>query len=214
MNLSAKPLLAAASALCVAGLAFVAATGDWHWTPPSAQKPGDDMFRAEALSLARVDPGSLQQMVERPLLQSDRRPPAVDKVATNEPDPLANVQLLGVFGSGTTGGVLLKAEERVSRLRVGERTGRWTLQAVGAAQADFITADGRRSSLVLQRQPQPGAVPSAPQPASAAPAPLNTVAAPSAPVSPEMAERARQRAERAAAIAERARNKPPAQAGQ
>lgn len=204
--------LLAAAALCAAALLFLALTGDWHWTAPSAQLPREDSLRAEALVLTRATPESLQQMVERPLLQPDRRPPAVEKAAA-EPDPMANLQLLGVFGSGAAGGVVLKTGDRVSRLRLGERTGPWTLQAVHAAQADFVASDGRRHSLLLPRQPQPGAMPEI---APASPAPLTTVspAADAAPISPEMAERARLRAERAAAIAERMRNKPPVQTGQ
>ena len=204
---SAQLSLLAAAVSCTAVLAFLALSGDWHWVPPSAQLPREDTFRAESLTLVRSAPEALQQMVERPLLQPDRRPPAVDKAAA-EPDPMANMQLLGVFGSGGAGGVVLKTEDRVSRVRVGERTGPWTLQAVHAGQADFIAGDGRRNTLVLPRQPQPDAAPGAP--AGAAPA---SPAAAAAPVSPELAERARLRAERAAAIAA-ARNKPPVQAGQ
>ena len=100
--------------------------------------------------------------VDRPLFRIDRRPPPdlVPSVTGTKPEKaLANseavesldgVTATGVFKSGDTSGVFLKAEggER-ARVQVGDDYEGWVLASVDANGADF-TAGARRARVALE----------------------------------------------------------------
>jgi hypothetical protein len=100
--------------------------------------------------------------VDRPLFRPDRRQPP-DLVSTSTKtqsdaalessekiESLEGVMATGVFASGDTSGVFLKAEggER-SRVQVGDNFEGWVLQSVDATGANFM-AGGRGARVALQ----------------------------------------------------------------
>ena len=100
--------------------------------------------------------------VDRPLFRSDRRPPPELASTTNSvkaeaappgseaAESLKGVTATGVFASGDTSGVFLKAEggER-SRVQVGDNFEGWVLASVDATGANFM-AGGRRARVALE----------------------------------------------------------------
>ena len=100
--------------------------------------------------------------VDRPLFRPDRRPPPALASATDSAkaeaaredsevaEPLRGVTATGVFASGDTSGVFLKAEggER-SRVQVGENYEGWVLASVDATGANFV-AGARRARVALE----------------------------------------------------------------
>jgi hypothetical protein len=100
--------------------------------------------------------------VDRPLFRPDRRPPPELASTTNAAkaeaapssteaaESLKGVTATGVFASGDTSGVFLKAEggER-SRVKVGDEYEGWVLGSVDASGADFM-AGGRRARVALE----------------------------------------------------------------
>lgn len=100
--------------------------------------------------------------VDRPLFRIDRRPPPdlVPSATRTKPgEALANSEAVesldgviatGVFKSGDTSGVFLKAEggER-ARVQVGDEHEGWVLASVDASGADF-TAGARRARVALE----------------------------------------------------------------
>jgi hypothetical protein len=96
----------------------------------------------------------------RPLFLATRRPPEpVAETVPEEappPDPLADVALVGVYGSGADAGVLLRKGAEVSRLRADGEWQGWRLLALGATEVTLTAADGATKTLKLERRPQLG----------------------------------------------------------
>ena len=119
------------------------------WSPKIAPLPPGELSRTELSQLndGVVGVGQGDDFVNRPLFMEGRRPLAavqapVAKVDKKEPAPppkmLENVKLLGVFSSGDAKGVILQengGDRR--RLRVGDKTGGWTLISVEPRGAVF-----------------------------------------------------------------------------
>lgn len=83
--------------------------------------------------------------IERPLFAPDRRPPPPPPpvLPPPPPDPLADAQLLGLVG-GEAGGVLIRAEGKVRRVKLSQKLGDWTLQGVVDRNATFARGNETR----------------------------------------------------------------------
>lgn len=161
------------SVLVLAGAILLALVSiDSAWQPPPRRE-----LAVVIAPAATVDPmlgaEQLAEIAARPLFMSSRRPPEqVADVATAAPplppDPLADVILVGIYGSGATAGVLLKRGTEISRLGSGGQWQGWRLFAVGSTEVILLAADGAQKALKLERRPQQGGMVAAPKPANGA----------------------------------------------
>lgn len=143
----------------VAALVLILIAIDGDWRPPAAQPP--EIPAPAALAADAVAGGDLVvDVAARPLFLATRRPPEpAAEVAPEEappPDPLADVALVGVYGSGADAGVLLRKGAEVSRLRASAEWQGWRLLSLGATEVTLVAADGATKTLKLERQPQLG----------------------------------------------------------
>lgn len=148
--------LALAQSLAVA-VVLVAVDGDWQ--PPAALAPGlPSAPNAPAGITAGAD--LVVDVAARPLFVATRRPLEArgDGASGNgeSPDALADVALVGVYGTGDDAGVLLRKGTEVSRLHVGGDWLGWRLQTLGTTEVTLIAVDGATRTLKLERQPQMG----------------------------------------------------------
>lgn len=148
--------LALAQILAVA-VVLVAVDGDWQ--PPAALAP-DLPSAPNAPTGITAGADLVVDVAARPLFVATRRPLEArgDGASGNgeSPDALADVALVGVYGTGDDAGVLLRKGTEVSRLHVGGDWLGWRLQALGTTEATLIAVDGATRTLKLERQPQMG----------------------------------------------------------
>lgn len=117
----------------------------------------------------------LAQLGQRLLfLESRRRHIKPVTKAPQEPDldPFPEVELVGLFGSGTDAGVILRHRNEVSRIRVGAEWTGWRLKAVNtvAVGAVFASAGRADHEIRIKRQPQRGRMIAELEPPAAKPA--------------------------------------------
>lgn len=143
----------------VAALVLILVAIDGDWQPPAAQPLEVPVPPAPAAG-AVVGGDLVVDVAARPLFLSTRRPPEpVAEVVPEEappPDPLADVTLVGIYGSGADAGVLLRKGAEVSRLRASAEWQGWRLLALGATEVTLVGADGATKTLKLERRPQVG----------------------------------------------------------
>lgn len=143
----------------VAALVLILVAIDGDWQPPAAQPLEVPVPPAPAAG-AVVGGDLVVDVAARPLFLSTRRPPEpVAEVVPEEappPDPLADVTLVGIYGSGADAGVLLRKGAEVSRLRASAEWQGWRLLALGATEVTLVGADGATKTLKLERRPQLG----------------------------------------------------------
>lgn len=124
-----------------------------HWQAPAPVQP--DFSQVLSMS-SRRNAGDMQQFIatlDRPLFAPNRRPPPKG-AAEGVPDPLANIQLLGVFVSGDAGGIIAKVDGKNRRVRINETVGPWTLKSIQDREVSFAR-DGE--TRVLRLAPARGA---------------------------------------------------------
>lgn len=151
--------LGALALVQVAALVLILIAIDGDWRPPAAQPPEVPAPPAP-VGDAVVGGDLVVDVAARPLFLSARRPPEpAAEVAPEEappPDPLADVALVGIYGSGADAGVLLRKSTEVSRLRASAEWQGWRLLSLSAAEVTLIAADGATKTLKLERRPQVG----------------------------------------------------------
>ncbi|MDD3676584.1 hypothetical protein, partial [Thauera propionica] len=147
-----------AALLLAAGALWL--SGETAWQPPAAQPPDPASLAPEEFELARIELAAMGETLERPIFAATRRPPPpVAEVAADAPppsDPLKDVQLLGVFEIGADKHLMVRAEGKVTRLKVGETVGPWTVRALNDREVTFAQGAERRQ-LVLKHAAQPAA---------------------------------------------------------
>lgn len=88
----------------------------------------------------------------RPLFWAERRPRDVLASATAEDEvsseeraapKMKNVKLLGVFGSGSTGGAIVAVKGKQERVAVGDSVQDWRLREIAANRAVFVSGGAR-----------------------------------------------------------------------
>lgn len=155
------------------------------WNPPPPQRPDLTALVPQLLASAH-EPLAMDAVAERPLFLPGRRPPAVAEEEPPPPppqaDPFADVELVGLFGSGDRAGVILRVGREVHRVQQGATWGGWRLKSVSDREAFFASEGVRDRAIPLALQPQQGGIlPALDSPAqdrSAAPEPPPNEAAP------------------------------------
>ncbi len=153
-------VLLGVDAVLLAAVGAVWAVGGTSWTPPPAQRPDPSSLQTEKIEREITDLVALRQTLDRPVFAQTRRPPPPPEVAAVEapltPDPLKDVLLLGIFTVGKDKHLMLRADNKVSRLKEGDSFGPWTVDALDGNQASFIQG-GQRRLLTLKHAAQPQA---------------------------------------------------------
>ena len=151
MRLGAAMLsvLALSAAAAVAYLWLDPQTGEARpqvWSRPPLVKPDlPTLDKRPDVLLPAADPSSYVAMLERPLFAVDRRPPPPPKVVVEPPpDPLNTLQVVGLF-SGQFSGVIANVEGRTRRIKVQDKVGDWTLEAIERRDAVFVRGDEKRT---------------------------------------------------------------------
>jgi len=152
MRLNAFAVVLAVNVALAAALVYLwTDTGRSRWSEPEALPPS----LAEVAAIPASEPAEVaryRETLERPLFASTRRiaprsdPQGEGKEAV---DPLKDVRLLGTYGAGSRGGVVVIASGKLQRVAVGDRIGEWTVIGEEGRGAAFVRANGERRRLDL-----------------------------------------------------------------
>ena len=164
--------------LLAGGLAWlwVDQQGQWRnvaWSPPKALPP-DIKVPASGPQANGAAGAESTAILARPLFAPDRRPPPppAPPVAPPPPDPLANIQIQGIF-SGANAGILARVDGKVRRIKVNDTVGPWTLKSIDGRDVTFGQGeDSRKLRLDYARLDALTPKTAAPAPPAGAPAGL------------------------------------------
>ena len=127
------------------------------WTPPVALPPElvkPATFVDTATGGASIaNPTQYVAVLERPLFAPDRRPPPppAPPAAPPPPDPLANIQITGIF-TGDRAGIIATVDGKARRVRVNDSVGSWTLKSIVGRDVTFgLGSDIRQLRLNYSR---------------------------------------------------------------
>lgn len=176
MMIRPTPVLLAVNAALALGLAALWFTPEGQvrgttWTAPSAVVP--EIAPPSGIAAPKAaDVSRFLAVLERPLFSPNRRPPpppAPTKAdAPPEADPLANIQLQGVYSTDDGGGgIFARVDGKDRRIAVGTALGGWTVRGIDGLNVTF--AKGEDSRVVRLVPAKLGAVAPAPAPNPAAP---------------------------------------------
>ena len=158
MSLAPVRLLMLLTALLAGGLAWL-----WfdqsgkmryvNWVAPAPLKPELGKSSSTQPSAAGGNPTQYLAMLERPLFAPDRRPappplPPASPAAPPPPDPLANIQIRGIF-SGASPGIIARIDGKLRRVKVNEAIGPWTLKSIEGRNITFAQGSGSRQMRLL-----------------------------------------------------------------
>ena len=139
------------SLLLAAGLA-------WLWFDEHAQVRSLAWVAPKALAPDLKVPASMPQpgasasnqaayaaILERPVFAPDRRPPPPPPPPTPPPppDPLADIQIRGIF-SGASVGILARVDGKLRRIKIDENIGPWTLKSIDGRDVTFTQGEQSR----------------------------------------------------------------------
>ena len=166
-----------------------------RWAEPAAVQPSvEDVAAAPAAE--PIDVSKYRETVERPLFAATRKVgPRKDAASEAEAaaDAFKDVRLLGTYGAGERGGIIVLSGGKVQRLAVGEKIGGWKVAGAGEGRsAELVRADGQRRQLELALNSAAPAAPAAAKggAADAAPAPAAEQARPTEAAAPAASQRA------------------------
>lgn len=122
------------------------------WAAPAPMAPGvAAKAGAPTAGSPAANPAQFLAVLERPVFAPDRRPPPPPAPPTPPPppDPMANIQIRGIF-SGATLGIIASVEGKLQRVKVNETVGAWTLKSVEGRDVTFVQgADSRQLRLAF-----------------------------------------------------------------
>lgn len=150
-------------------------SGHWRHIEWQAPAPKAPEITAPAPLVASAG-ANYSVILERPLFAPDRRPPPppAPPAPPAPPDPLANIQLRGIF-SGEQAGILASIDGKVRRIKLSESVGAWQLKSIDGRQVTFVQGGQTRQlqlsyaslTTVAPAAPAAGAKPAAGAPAAA-----------------------------------------------
>jgi hypothetical protein len=200
-------LLVLLNVLLAAGLAWLwfdehAQVRNFAWSAPKALPPGIKLPAVVSPSdSGGADPVALAAILERPIFAPDRRqpPPPAPPAPPPPPDPLADIQIRGIF-TGASAGILARVDGKLRRVKVNEAVGAWTLKAIEGRSITFARGDENRKLQLSYARLDAPVAPTAPPAvanARAVPAPIPAASAAGVPqnAQDETRERLRRRNE-------------------
>ncbi len=158
MSLAPVRLLLLLTALLAGGLAWLwfdqsGKMRNVNWVAPAPLKPELGKSSSTQPSAAGSNPTQYLAMLERPLFAPDRRPapppiPPAPPAAPPPPDPLANIQISGIF-SGASPGIIAHIDGKPRRVKVNEAIGPWTLKSIEGRNVTFAQGTENRQLRLL-----------------------------------------------------------------
>ena len=124
---------------------------------PAPIEPTDaSLTVADRIAERLLDTRGSAELRERPLFWDGRRPVSDSGVAVVEASAekvpqLKGLKLLGIFGVGEVGGIILRFDGKQQRLVVGEDINGWTLQSMDAEGATLVSGSNGQERVVLER---------------------------------------------------------------
>ena len=120
--------------------------------------PSDDALTVGKLEqIVQVKADARDEIVSRPLFWEQRSPAMAAEVVAVEPieresagQKLKDVKVVGIYGSGTTGGAIVRVKGTKRRVAIGEEVSGWVLDTVSPNSARFVKG-ASADELVLQR---------------------------------------------------------------
>lgn len=145
-------LVLAVNVALAAGLGYLWSDQErWRWKEPEPLRPPlDDVVAAQ--STEPVDVSRFKETLERPLFASTRRPAPRSPSGPDgqgAADALADVRLLGTYGTGDKGGIVVVRGGKVERIAVGASIGDWKVEGGEGRGAALVRASGERRQLEL-----------------------------------------------------------------
>jgi hypothetical protein len=152
MRLNALTIALGVNLAAAGALAWLWSDADRsRWVEPVALPPAiEDVIVAPASELSDVS--RYRETLERPLFASSRRiaPRAPASAEAQEAvDPLKDVRLLGTYGAGDRGGIVVVRGGKLERIAVGARIGDWKVTGEEGRGAALVRANGERRKLEL-----------------------------------------------------------------
>ena len=199
MRLNALAVVLAVALAAAAALALLWSDADRsRWKEPDPLPPSLDEVAATSAT-EPTDVSRYRETLERPLFAATRKMGPRGEAAgdgQSQADPLKDIRLLGTYGAGDRGGIIVINGGKVQRLPVGSSIGDWKVAGEEGRGAAFVRADGERRQLGLALNTTAPAGPAADAKAAASAA-AATPASASAPAA--AAGRAADRSQAAAA---------------
>lgn len=193
MRLNAIAAALAVNVALAGGLAYLWADGErTRWAEPEALPPALE----DAVAMAAAEPADVaryRETVERPLFAANRKPaPKSDPAQAQEAaDALNDVRLLGTYGAGERGGIVIARGGKVERVAIGESIGKWKVAGGGSGRsAELVRDDGQRRQLELALNNTAPAAPAAAKDGAPAAAATSAEPASSATATPAASRRA------------------------
>ncbi|TYC60130.1 hypothetical protein ETQ85_06370 [Zoogloea oleivorans] len=130
-----------------------------QWRAPAAVVPSADSLLMFKVVPPQNDLVQFNSTSERPLFWASRRPPPPPppepkKGEEKEPDPLADIRLVGLIDGVGRGGVIALTGGKFRRVGLGEPLGGWVLEGIEGFSARFKSASGDVRTLVLKHAAQ------------------------------------------------------------
>lgn len=152
MRPNALTVVLAVNLAAAAGLAWLWSDADRsRWTEPAALPPSLDDVATTPVS-EPADISHYRETLERPLFASSRKiaPRSAQGADTPEAvDPLKDVRLLGTYGAGGQGGVIVVRSGKVERVPVGASIGDWKVTGEDGRGVALTRSNGERRRLEL-----------------------------------------------------------------
>lgn len=151
MRLGAIGVAVAINVALAALLAYLWSSNDRvRWAEPAAISPSLE-DRVTAPPGEPVEVSRYRETLERPLFASTRRiaPRAESGAEGQAADALKDVVLLGTYGSGERGGIIITSGGAVRRVAVGEKLGEWKVTGGEGRSVGLVRANGERRQLEL-----------------------------------------------------------------
>jgi hypothetical protein len=122
-----------------------------HWVEPQALTPAlEEVAAVEAAEPADVS--RFRETLERPLFLAARRPgPRRDSSGGSQEavDALKDVRLVGTYGTGAKGGIIVVRGGKVERIPIGASIGQWKVAGGEGRGAALERSNGERRTLEL-----------------------------------------------------------------
>jgi hypothetical protein len=108
--------------------------------------PSEDVLTVGALEqVALVNAAARNEIVSRPLFWEGRSPVSTAEVDVVEPDQtepaekkIKGVKVVGIYGSGTAGGAIVRVKGAKRRVAIGEEINGWVLDTVSTNSVRFV----------------------------------------------------------------------------
>jgi hypothetical protein len=152
MRLNALTIALGVNLAAAGALAWLWSDADrFRWIEPGALPPAlEDVIVAPVSE--PPDVSRHRETLERPLFSSSRRiaPRApASAEAQQAVDPLKDIRLLGTYGAGDRGGIVVVRGGKVERMPVGTSIGEWKVAGEEGRGAALVRANGERRKLEL-----------------------------------------------------------------